>query len=82
MASVARWCIIPLQDVLGLGREGRMNAPGEAVGNWEWRTVAAALTPDLADRLAALTRTYGRAHQKWPEPELAQPDSTSSDGQT
>ncbi|MEN9214728.1 MAG: 4-alpha-glucanotransferase [Gloeomargarita sp. DG02_5_bins_242] len=82
MASVARWCIIPLQDVLGLGREGRMNAPGEAVGNWEWRTVAAALTPDLAERLAALTRTYGRAHQKWPEPELPQPDPTSSDGQT
>ncbi|WP_247218166.1 4-alpha-glucanotransferase [Synechococcus sp. C9] len=69
MASVARWCLVPLQDVLGLGAEGRMNAPGEGTGNWEWRYRAEALTPDLAEKLATLTRTYSRAHQKWPLPE-------------
>lgn len=68
MASVARWCLIPLQDVLGLGAEGRMNAPGEATGNWEWRYRAEVLTADLAAKLATLTHTYSRAHQKWPSP--------------
>jgi 4-alpha-glucanotransferase len=66
MASVARWCIVPLQDVLGLGAEGRMNAPGEPDHNWEWRCRPEALTPDLAAKLATLTRTYSRAHQTWP----------------
>jgi 4-alpha-glucanotransferase len=71
MASVARWCIVPLQDVLGLGAEGRMNAPGEAEHNWEWRCQPEALTPDLAAKLATLTRTYSRAHQTWPSPPTA-----------
>ncbi|MCS7226638.1 MAG: 4-alpha-glucanotransferase [Gloeomargarita sp. SKYB31] len=66
MMSVARWCIIPFQDVLGLGPEGRMNAPGATNGNWEWRCAVDCLTSDLAARLAHLTRTYGRAHEKWP----------------
>jgi 4-alpha-glucanotransferase len=60
-ASVARLCIFPLQDVLGLGSEARMNRPGVAGGNWTWRFEQGALSPQLAARLAQLTRTYGRA---------------------
>lgn len=79
MASVARWCIVPLQDVLGLGKEGRMNAPGEAAGNWEWRTPGDVFTLDLAEKLATLTRTYGRAHQQWPQPALPPENPPSTD---
>jgi 4-alpha-glucanotransferase len=61
LASVARLALFPLQDVLGLGSEARMNRPGQARGNWAWRFAGNALTPELADRLAGLTRTYGRA---------------------
>jgi 4-alpha-glucanotransferase len=63
LASVARLALFPLQDVLGLGSEGRMNRPGQASGNWAWRVAGDALTPQLADRLATLTQTYGRARE-------------------
>ncbi len=51
MASPARLSIVPMQDVLGLGSDARMNTPAEGAGNWGWRLRAAALTSDLADRL-------------------------------
>jgi 4-alpha-glucanotransferase len=60
LASVARVALFPLQDVLGLGSEARMNRPGQARGNWTWRFEEGALAPELAARLATLTRTYGR----------------------
>jgi 4-alpha-glucanotransferase len=60
-ASVASIAIAPLQDVLGLGGEARMNRPATASGNWRWRFRADALAPALAERLAALTTLYGRA---------------------
>ena len=37
LTSVARWAVVPMQDVLGLGAEARMNIPGVAEGNWVWR---------------------------------------------
>ncbi len=46
--------MVPVQDVLGLGSEGRMNVPGTASGNWEWRMGASALTPAAAGRLREL----------------------------
>lgn len=61
LASVARVAIFPLQDVLGLGSEARMNRPGEPSGNWLWRFEASALTSTHAERLGEMTRTYGRA---------------------
>lgn len=61
MASVARTVIVPLQDLLGLGSEARMNRPGEEKGNWSWRVEADALTPETADRLRELTETFGRS---------------------
>ena len=60
-ASVAHWAIVPLQDVLGLGSEARMNVPGRAEGNWAWRYAEGALTRGHTARLAELTATYGRA---------------------
>jgi 4-alpha-glucanotransferase len=61
MASVARTCIVPMQDVLGLGTEARMNRPGIAEGNWRWRARASSLSRDAERRLLDLARTYGRA---------------------
>ena len=60
--SVADTAIFPLQDILGLGTEGRMNKPGSGSNNWEWRTVPGAVTDEMRQRLANLTRVYGR----WP----------------
>jgi 4-alpha-glucanotransferase len=59
-ASVADTVVAPVQDLLGLGSEARMNTPGIAEGNWLFRVAAGALTPALADRLRALTEAYGR----------------------
>lgn len=59
-SSVADVAMAPLQDVLGLGREARMNLPGTSTGNWKWRVTEAALTPQVADRLGELTAIYGR----------------------
>jgi len=61
LASVANTAIIPMQDLLGLGSEARMNRPGANTGNWEWRVRADALTSELAARLGRLTRTYERS---------------------
>ncbi|NJM70974.1 MAG: 4-alpha-glucanotransferase [Scytonema sp. RU_4_4] len=63
MTSVANQAIIPLQDVLGLGGEARMNFPSKVEGNWEWCYQADALTKELSDRLQTLTRLCGRAPQ-------------------
>ena len=60
MASVARLCIIPCQDLLGLGDEARFNQPGQAAGNWRWRCPPGLLTADLAEHWRDLTRIYNR----------------------
>lgn len=61
MGSVANMAVFPMQDVLGLGEEARMNVPGTVAGNWSWRFLAEQLQPELIERLANLTRIYGRA---------------------
>jgi 4-alpha-glucanotransferase len=61
MSSVARTAIVPMQDVLGLGSEARMNTPGHAGGNWRWRLEPEAMTPALERRLLDCSRAYGRA---------------------
>ena len=66
LRSGAGWAIVPLQDVLGLGGQARMNTPGVAEGNWAWRLRDGDLTPELAERLAALVRDTGRAPAKPP----------------
>ena len=61
LASVARVAVVPLQDILGLGSEARMNRPGIASDNWAWRFSEWDLTHAVAERLFRLTATYGRA---------------------
>ena len=59
-ASVATLAVIPVQDVLGLDGEARMNIPSKPGGNWSWRLSEGALTPQLANKLAALTELTDR----------------------
>jgi 4-alpha-glucanotransferase len=61
LASVANTAVVPLQDVLGLGTEARMNLPNSTEGNWAWRCKAGALTEEVRRRLKELTDLYGRA---------------------
>ena len=60
-SSRAALAIAPLQDVLGLGNEARMNLPGTEHGNWKWRYASGDLTNELAERLRALTSSSRRA---------------------
>jgi len=59
--SPAALAMLPVQDVLGLGSEARMNTPGQAEGNWAWRLEPGQLTEELARGLRAATETSGRA---------------------
>ncbi len=59
-ASVAHTAIVPVQDLLGLGNEARMNLPGVTDGNWSWRLAPGALDAGLAARLRELAATYDR----------------------
>ena len=59
-SSVGDYAIAPLQDVLNLGTEARMNFPGKPQGNWAWRYQANQLNPGILDRLADMTQLYGR----------------------
>ncbi len=58
--SVANMAIAPMQDLLGLGSEARMNLPGTLQGNWEWR-LRAMPGADVQGRLGDLTRIHGRS---------------------
>jgi 4-alpha-glucanotransferase len=60
-ASVARLAIVPLQDMLGLGTDARMNTPSRSDGNWGWQFSAGALREDLARKLASLSELCDRA---------------------
>lgn len=60
MESVAGIVIIPLQDILGLGEEGRMNLPSSGGDNWTWRFTPEALAPEIAQDLRLITELYGR----------------------
>jgi 4-alpha-glucanotransferase len=59
-ASVARLSIVPMQDVLGLGSEARMNAPGRPTGNWRWRMRPLATFDASSQRLRQLSEMYER----------------------
>jgi 4-alpha-glucanotransferase len=61
MMSVARTAVFPMQDILGLGEEARMNRPAVGEGNWGWRLRQDQLTPALAGMLREMTELYGRA---------------------
>jgi 4-alpha-glucanotransferase len=60
LASVANLAVIPMQDVLELNSEHRMNTPGTTVGNWNWRFQWYQLAPERATRLAHLVELFNR----------------------
>ena len=66
LGSAASLCVVPLQDVLGLGSEARMNVPSRDRGNWRWRFSADMLRPELAQKLATLTEVVDRLPQPVP----------------
>lgn len=62
MCSPAGIFIAQMQDVLGLSAEGRVNTPGIASGNWQWRMLPHECSAALAEKLREYTRMYGRLH--------------------
>ncbi|MEO7795434.1 MAG: 4-alpha-glucanotransferase, partial [Thermoanaerobaculia bacterium] len=66
--SVAELAILPLQDVLGLGSESRMNTPGKQSGNWSWRVRHGDVAADLPARMRDLAAATARLPAKPPEP--------------
>jgi len=60
LASVSRYALAPLQDILRLGTAARMNLPGRADGNWRWRFGEGDFSAAHIDGLAELAATYGR----------------------
>jgi 4-alpha-glucanotransferase len=60
LSSRPRLAIVPVQDVLGLGSEARLNTPGRPEGNWRWRLRRGQLTREHAARLREATRAAGR----------------------
>ena len=60
MASCADTCMIPMQDILGLDGSARMNLPGTIGGNWVWRMLPGAATPEVAARLNELNKRNNR----------------------
>lgn len=60
LGSVGELCLLPLQDVLGLGGEARMNMPAIPQGNWSWRMQPHQMDRALYDGLARMTALYGR----------------------
>jgi 4-alpha-glucanotransferase len=60
MMSVADTAVVPMQDLLGLGEEARMNQPARKMGNWGWRLLPQLLTVAVKKRLLEMTEIYGR----------------------
>jgi 4-alpha-glucanotransferase len=63
--SAANLCIVPLQDVLGLGSEARMNTPSSNGGNWRWRFAQKQLKSELAEKLAHLSELSDRLPKRF-----------------
>jgi 4-alpha-glucanotransferase len=66
--SVAELAIVPVQDILGLGTEARMNTPGQHGGNWRWRAAAEQFEPQRAAGLRRLVELTGRLPDRGPAP--------------
>lgn len=60
MRSVADTCIIPVQDILGLGKSARINTPSTLGNNWKWRMTEGCFSEELIKKLRRLTKLYGR----------------------
>ncbi len=65
-SSVADLCLLPIQDVLGLGSEARMNTPSLHGGNWKWRLAPGQFTSELTAKLALLAEVTDRLPRPFP----------------
>lgn len=63
-SSVGEVAIVPMQDILGLGSEARMNTPSTLGGNWQWRAAQGQMTGKLAKRVYGYMQMYGRLPEK------------------
>jgi 4-alpha-glucanotransferase len=64
MSSPARFCVIPIQDILELDHGSRMNRPSTSKGNWGWRLLPKMLNQDIEDFLFRFTHIYGRTNHR------------------
>ncbi len=79
MSSVSNWALFPFQDILGLGSDARMNTPGVAEGNWDWRYRGEALEcQEISDRLRYFTDIYGRSLDFPPPKPKVQPEEATA----
>ena len=60
LSTISKYAIFPVQDLLKLGSEARMNIPGSPTGNWAFRFRAGLLDQSMAEGLKQLTELYGR----------------------
>lgn len=74
--SIAAIAIVPLQDVLDLGSQARMNLPGSSVGNWTWRVLPGQINDHVKNRLLEAALLYGR------DPEMYAGKEAEAGGQT
>ena len=72
--SVANCVIIPAQDIMGYGAEFRMNMPGTTNGNWGWKLLPGAITPEMTSQLCRMAEMYNRAGKKRCEGDGEPPD--------
>jgi 4-alpha-glucanotransferase len=68
--SAASLCVVPLQDVLGLGGDSRMNIPSQPRGNWRWRFQGELLKAEVAEKLAVLMEVADRLPKPLPTPTI------------
>jgi len=73
LTSVAKLALIPVQDILGLSSEARMNVPSQMDGSWSWRLRSGALTPELAEKLRTLVEVTDRDACLQPSSDAEQP---------
>lgn len=64
MGSVAKLCVIPVQDYLCLGSEARINTPSTLGNNWTWRLKKARINASVIDEIRRITKLYGRLPQR------------------
>jgi 4-alpha-glucanotransferase len=81
-SSVAMFAIAPMQDVLNLGTQARMNFPGRPSGNWSWRMPADALTEHLKGRLLEYNQVYGRYPWEPKHKEAEEEETKTSETET
>ena len=77
--SVAELAVVPMQDLLGLGSEARLNRPGVAAGNWTWRLREGLFDEALAARLRRLVEVSERLTPPPAPPEAPVPEAVAAD---